>query len=63
MVAFLYGIAACASLIAAVLFVRVWHELSDRLFLWFALAFAMFAVNWSAIALLEPGPTCGTGST
>jgi hypothetical protein len=55
MVPFLYGIAACASLTAAVLFMRFWRELNDRLFLWFALAFAMFAANWSAIALLHPG--------
>jgi hypothetical protein len=55
MVPFLYGVAACASLTTAVVFLRNWRELEDRLFLWFALAFGAFAVNWTAIALLHPG--------
>jgi len=54
MIPFLYGVAACASVTSAVMFLRYWRDLDDRLFLWFALAFAMFALNWTAIALLHP---------
>jgi uncharacterized protein DUF5985 len=47
---FLEGVAACGSFVAGVLFFRFWRELSEPLFLWFGLAFWMFALNWSAIA-------------
>jgi hypothetical protein len=55
MVAFLNGVAAAASLIASLLFLRFWRDTRDRLFLWFALAFFMFAAHWWAISLLQPG--------
>jgi hypothetical protein len=48
---FINGVAACGSFVAATLFLRFWRDTDDRLFLWFALAFAMFTLNWSAIAL------------
>jgi hypothetical protein len=54
MVPFLNGVAACASLVAGVLFLRFWRETGDRLFLWFALAFWMFAANWLALAIVQP---------
>jgi hypothetical protein len=54
MVPFLNGVAACASLVAGVLFLRFWRETSDRLFLWFALAFWMFAANWTGVIILQP---------
>jgi hypothetical protein len=54
MVHFLNGIAATASLIAGAIFLRFWRESHDRLFLWFALAFWMFAVNWATLALWQP---------
>jgi hypothetical protein len=51
---FINGISACGSLIAGVLFLKFWRDTHDRLFLWFAFAFWMFAVNWSAVALIAP---------
>jgi hypothetical protein len=51
---FLNGLSACASIIAGVLFFRFWRDTTDRLFLWFGLAFCMFAANWSALALVRP---------
>lgn len=51
---FLNGVAASASVIGGVLFMRFWRETGDRLFLWFALAFWMFASNWVAISLIAP---------
>ena len=50
---FVNGISACGSFLAGVMFLRFWRDTSDRLFLWFALAFWMLAVNWSAIALFR----------
>jgi hypothetical protein len=54
MVNFLNGIAATASLIAGAIFLRFWRESHDRLFVWFALAFWMFAANWATVALSQP---------
>jgi hypothetical protein len=54
MQAFLNGVAACASLIGGVLFLRFWRETGDRLFLWFALAFWMLASHWTATSLVNP---------
>jgi Family of unknown function (DUF5985) len=51
---FLNGLSACGSLIAGVLFVRFWRDTRERLFLWFGLAFWMFALNWTAMSLLQP---------
>ena len=51
---FLNGISACASLIAGILFLRFWRDTGERLFLWFALAFWMFAVNWAGVATVPP---------
>ncbi len=54
MVEFLNGVAATASLIAGGVFLRFWRESGDRLFLWFSLAFAMFAINWATVSLSQP---------
>jgi Family of unknown function (DUF5985) len=54
MIPFLNGISACGSFVAGALFLRFWRQTLDRLFLWFALAFWMFAVNWAAISVLHP---------
>jgi hypothetical protein len=56
---FVNGLSACASVIAGWLFLRFWRDTAERLFLWFAFAFWMFAVNWSAIALVGPGDEAG----
>jgi hypothetical protein len=59
MVPFLNGIAACAGFIAGVVFLKSWRQTADRLFLWFALAFWFFALNWSAVSLLHPAEEAG----
>jgi hypothetical protein len=51
---FLNGVSACSCIVAGVLFFRFWRDTRDRLFLWFGLAFWMFAANWCSIALFEP---------
>ena len=46
-------VAATASIIAGVAFLRFWREAVDRLFAWFAAAFCMFALNYFVLALLN----------
>ncbi|MBS1815072.1 MAG: hypothetical protein JSS87_09385 [Acidobacteria bacterium] len=50
---FLLGIIAITSLIAAVFFLKYWKRTEDFLFLAFALAFAIEAVNRTAILFVE----------
>ena len=38
------GAISCASLVAALFFLRFWRQSGDRLFLWFAVAFSIDAV-------------------
>jgi peptidoglycan/LPS O-acetylase OafA/YrhL len=45
MIGFLAGAATLGYLIAAVFFLRFWRRTSDRLFLSFAVAFALLALN------------------
>lgn len=59
-VAFLAGATCCASAVAAMFFLRFWHETRDRLFLWFAVAFAVFAVNRLLLTAIDDG---GEGRT
>jgi hypothetical protein len=54
MVTFLNGVAACAAAVAGLMFLRFWHDTGDRLFLWFALAFSMFAINYAALGIAQP---------
>ena len=54
MVVFLNGVVACAAAVAALMFGRFWQDTADRLFLWFALAFSMFAINYAAIGIVQP---------
>ncbi len=51
---FLYGTLTMAGFVAALIFARFWRMTTDRLFLYFALAFLMFAVNWMALAVTDP---------
>ncbi len=46
-------IAATSSLFAGVLFLRIWREVGDRIFAWFAVAFWMFMINYVLLALLN----------
>ena len=50
---FLFGATAMGCLVAALFFLRFWRSSGDRFFLWFALAFATFAVNRVILAALE----------
>jgi hypothetical protein len=45
MIQFLSGATTLAYLIAALFFLRFWRKTADRLFLVFALAFVLFALN------------------
>jgi uncharacterized membrane protein HdeD (DUF308 family) len=50
----LMGAVAMASFIATLFFVRFWQQTRDRLFLFFATAFAVDAVTRVALALSHP---------
>lgn len=49
---FLLGVVACTSLIAAVFFLKFWRQTRDFLFLAFALAFFIEAINRSTVLFL-----------
>jgi hypothetical protein len=49
----LTAMTAMASFGVAVFFLRYWHQTRDRLFAYFALGFALFAVNWTALSVLN----------
>jgi len=51
---FLYGALTMAGITAALMFARFWRMTRDRLFLFFALGFFVFAVNWVALAMTDP---------
>ena len=55
MIDFLAGAATLGYALAAIFFVRFWRRTRDRLFLAFAAAFALLAVNQVLAALLEAG--------
>lgn len=55
MIEFLAGAATVGYATAAMFFVRFWRRTRDRLFLAFAAAFALLAVNQVLAALLEAG--------
>jgi hypothetical protein len=42
---FVHGALTACYLVIALFFLRFWRRSSDRLFLWFAIAFAILAVN------------------
>ncbi len=54
LVPFLQGAAAMGSLIAGVLFLTYWRDSRDRLFLFFAAAFWVLALNWTMVAAIAP---------
>jgi Family of unknown function (DUF5985) len=49
----MWGVLAMASLVAALFFLRFWRESRDRLFAFFALAFAGLAANWTGLAIID----------
>jgi hypothetical protein len=52
--AFCYGIAFAAALSAGLFFLQFWRRSGDALFAWFAAAFALFAVQYLALAISNP---------
>ena len=59
-VTFLAGGSTVAAAAIAIFFLRFWRETSDRLFLLFAIAFAIFAGNRLALTVLDDD---GEGNT
>src|SRR5688572_7309961 len=51
---FLLGLVVMASVVAGLFFLRFWRKTRDRLFLIFALAFWILALNWALLALINP---------
>jgi hypothetical protein len=52
MIQFLAGAVTLAYFLAAIYFLRFWHKTSDRLFLNFAAAFLLFALNQLVVSIL-----------
>ncbi|HZX79605.1 MAG TPA: DUF5985 family protein [Lysobacter sp.] len=52
---FLLGMVSMGSAVAALLFLRFWRSGRDRLFLWFAAAFAVEAINRAVYAWFGAG--------
>lgn len=50
---FLNGATAMGCVVAALFFIRFYRQSADRLFLFFGLAFTIFAANRLVLALLE----------
>lgn len=51
---FLSGAIVVACMAIGVRFLRFWKDTRDRLFIYFALAFWTFGVNWLALAVFQP---------
>lgn len=51
---FLWGALFAACAVAAALFFRSFRSTRDRLFLYFTAAFAAFALNYLALAAIDP---------
>lgn len=49
----LSGALVLASTLSGLYFVRFWREARDRLFLAFAIAFFLMAINWIALTLVN----------
>ena len=54
MILFFHGATSMGCIVAALYFLRFWKNTSDRLFVLFAIAFAVLAVNRAALALSHP---------
>ena len=50
----LYGILVAECLVVALFFLRFWRQSRDRLFLYFAAAFAILAPNWFLLVYVPP---------
>jgi len=52
---FLWGALFMGCATAALFFLRYWISTRDRLFAFFAVAFAVMALNWLSLAFIDPG--------
>ena len=50
----LYGILFAECLVIALFFARFWRQSNDRLFAFFAAAFAILSPNWFLLAFVPP---------
>jgi len=55
LISYLAGAVTLGFLVAAVFFLRFWRRTKDRLFMAFAVAFALLGLNQFAAAFLETG--------
>jgi uncharacterized membrane protein HdeD (DUF308 family) len=53
LLAFLYGLVAMGFAVSALFFVRYWLQTRDRLFLFFAAAFGLMAIERVAVVLAQ----------
>jgi hypothetical protein len=51
---FLWGALAMGSAVVALHFLRYWRNSHEPLFVWFAVAFIVMALNWLGLALIDP---------
>jgi hypothetical protein len=51
---FVWGLLTMETAVAALIFLRFWRVSNERLFLFFALAFASMAVNWVGLSIVDP---------
>jgi hypothetical protein len=51
---FCWGMLTMASVVASLFFLRYWKASRERLFAFFAVAFAMLAVNWLVLTAVDP---------
>jgi hypothetical protein len=51
---FLWGALSALSIVASAFFWRFWRRTRDELFAAFAAAFAILAVHWTALGLMNP---------
>jgi Family of unknown function (DUF5985) len=51
---FCWGMLTMAGLVASLFFLRYWKVSGDRLFVFFAVAFALLAINWLALSTVDP---------
>jgi uncharacterized protein DUF5985 len=52
---FLWGALSMGCATIALIFLRYWRRSHDRLFGFFAIAFAVMALNWIGLAFIDPG--------
>lgn len=54
MMLFLHGATSMGCIVAALYFLRFWKNTTERLFILFAIAFGVLALNRAALALTHP---------